>query len=168
MKTSKIIVLFFTLFFSTTTMAQYGDYYYHRMGDTIYNNPNNGYFSWWDFDYFYSNNMLLDVYINNFYERHAGIILQEFFTAQTLRVIGLAGCVASYSSDRFNVAFRFPDYPSPKQEYFYLYDNDSSGIVFKGRLAWDALDTHRILIVQYQQVLQDIENVLNNKYSLQL
>ena len=52
MKAKVIIVVALLQFTMTTQMAraQYSDYYYHRVGDTIEWKSEIGYYSWWEFE----------------------------------------------------------------------------------------------------------------------
>ena len=42
-----------------TAEAQYSSYYYHRVGDTIEWRSEIGYYSWWEFQRFYEENLTL-------------------------------------------------------------------------------------------------------------
>ena len=58
-QTRKNIILLVLLGFAASgggLRAQYYDYYYHRVGDTVEWKAPNGYYSWWELEYFYENN----------------------------------------------------------------------------------------------------------------
>ena len=118
--------------------AQYSDEYYHRTGDTIEYNPDNGYFMWWGVrDLLQQGHNVHFVNSGNFM---MGVHLMPFFTPTPLKVIGIAGVPQSATSQ----------YPSvdttDAPEYFYLYDKEgTSGPIFQKRVQWDLREPFRYL-----------------------
>lgn len=133
--------------------AQYADLYYHRVGDTIEWRAPNGYYSWWEFEYFYQHNIGLCVSCwDAIYQSpwfacsslsaalgDSAIVLQRFFTPVPLKIIGVAGSV--HQGEYFSLESR----PSVTQEYFYVYDATPTGLVQVAEAPWNILDSHRTL-----------------------
>ena len=130
-------ILFIAMFALAATVAgaQYADLYYHRVGDTIEQNPNNGYFLWWDWD----RSLQTNEWVNYEWHQFSAINLIRFETDIPLKVLGLAGIVSSRASIYTTL---FTD-STAFQEYFLLYEADSTGVNFKGQLPWRLRDPHR-------------------------
>ena len=129
--------------------AQYGDYYYHRVGDTIEWKPNNGYFSWWEFEQFHEDNIKISFLNTNISMSPTGHdscrILQYFYTPTPLKIIGVAGSVVKYPrgstvppNNPLSVSTESGD-----PEYFLIYDADGTDFVLKSRTQWNSSDPHR-------------------------
>lgn len=104
--------------------AQYSDLYYHRVGDTVDWDTHIGYYSWWEWEYFYENDLMVytsaatdwsPAYVET---QDSCIKLQYFYTPVPLKIIGIAGsCIrgwqpyAEYYLDTNEV-----------DEYLYIYD----------------------------------------------
>ena len=130
-------ILFIAMFAlaASAASAQYADLYYHRVGDTIEQNPNNGYFLWWDWD----RTLQTDEVVNIQWFEPSKISLMRFETDVPLKVVGIAGIVSAWTDltggqHTDSTAF---------QEYFMLYEADSTGVNFKGQLPWRLRDPHR-------------------------
>ena len=147
------------LLFASPVAAQYGSYYYHRVGDTIEWKPNNGYFSWWEFEYYHENNLKID-----FYNSYDGIpgghdscrILQYFYTPTPLKIIGVAGSSIKYlrgttvpSHDILSASVT-GGWP----EYYLIYDADSTDFVLKARTEWNSCDSHRMVHLRINDGVQ--------------
>ena len=130
-------ILFIAMFAlaATAAAAQYADLYYHRVGDTIEQNPNNGYFTWWDWDRSLQTNEWLDV---DWFSLPA-TVLMRFETDVPLKVVGIAGIVTAFANESWG---QHTD-STALQEYFLLYEADSSGVNVKGQLPWRLRDPHR-------------------------
>lgn len=124
--------------------AQYGDLYYHRVGDTIEQNPNNGYFEWWDWDQMYESNELVHVWTLNLYP----ITLVQYYTPTSLKVVGLAASI--YALDLLAPPYHWVT-QTPKQEYLFLYEADASGVHKVGELPYNLEDPHRHLELKYHR-----------------
>ena len=134
---ARIIIIMAMLAAAIGAQAQYGSEYYHRTGDTVYNKSVIGYYYWWDFDQLIQNR---DLVIPRDFLHGAPVIALQYFTVDTLKIVGIAGCPRStwsiYELDTTTV-----------QEYFYLFDNDNGNLVYKDRLGWDLRDPHRTLVM---------------------
>lgn len=101
----KTLLLVLSLLWATVlpmeSRAQYSDYYYHRVGDTVEWDTRIGYYSWWEWEYFFQHNLKLFVgtYSTTWADvwetaRDSCIQLQYFYTPVPLKIIGIAGyCV---------------------------------------------------------------------------
>lgn len=123
--------------------AQYGDLYYHRVGDTIKQNPNNGYFEWWDWDAFYEGNHVL--YVNPIAVHP--VTLVKYYTPVPLKVVGLAASV--YGVRSANPVWGADSIQTSRQEYLLLYEADSTGAHKIGELPYNLADRHRYLNLKY-------------------
>ena len=97
----KRIMVFVQLALAVTVAAkaQYSDYYYHRIGDTIEWKSEIGYYSWWEWKTFYENNLGLNISYTGPYEHgcmglpqfrclaDSSILLQRFYTPVPLRIM---------------------------------------------------------------------------------
>ena len=107
------------------TCAQYADYYYHRVGDTVDWDTHIGYYSWWEWEYFFQNNLM--VYPESLSsewaylwgcERDSAIQLQYFYTPVPLKIIGIAGSCVRGRNPR-------PEYDmdtNEVDEYLFIYE----------------------------------------------
>lgn len=135
------------LFFSVAMLiamaaqAQYSDLYYHRTGDTIEQNPNNGYFAWWEWDRYQETKEIVKYYQMKFTDV---ITMQKYYTPTPLQVVGIAGIV--YSCDRLNNGALTT--LTSSQEYFLLYDATPAGTTPLGELPVNLADPHRLLHIQ--------------------
>ena len=133
--------------------AQYSDYYYHRVGDTIEWKSEIGYYSWWEWQTYYENMLpmhpvrdaiIYGIPITSFYLVHdSSIFLQRYYTPVPLKIIGIAGA-----------AFRgYLDYERGRlvhgqdsiQEYFLIYDAIGDSFPLVAQVPWNSIDTMRTL-----------------------
>lgn len=130
--------------------AQYSDYYYHIVGDTIEWKANNGYYSWWEFEPFFQQNLVMKLGDYGTYthgELDSMLVLMEFYTPTPLKIIGIAGTgfrgrVGYYSTDHIN-----PD-TNLFQEYYYIYDAAPSGMILKKKLPWNSFVPERTVHIK--------------------
>ena len=130
--------------------AQYGDLYYHRTGDTIEGRPNNGYFEWWDWDYFIENNKPVEFW----YMTCQPINLMRYYTQSPLRIVGIAGLPISFvdSTGRQTVETCSP-------EYFVVYEACADSVYKVGELEWNLADPHRYVhIVSNDLMINEYHN----------
>ncbi|MBQ8703281.1 MAG: T9SS type A sorting domain-containing protein [Bacteroidales bacterium] len=145
-----LAVLTMLLLFAPPVGAQYGSYYYHRVGDTIEWKPNNGYFSWWEFEYYHENNLKISIdknYLGTPTGHDSCRILQYFYTPTPLKIIGVAGSSIKYRADTY---VPIPNFLSAsvtggEPEYYLIYDADSTDFVLKARVEWNSCDPHRMV-----------------------
>ena len=72
--------------------AQYSNLYYHIVGDTIMQTPNNGYLPFWGFYNTISDGMpIFDGSCN-------GTYAQEFYTSTPIRILGVAAAIESWTT----------------------------------------------------------------------
>ena len=135
----RMMVLAAMMTVSVPAWAQYGDLYYHRIGDTIEQNPNNGFFMWWDWDYFVES----ENYVGIQRMTYSAILLNYNYTPVPLRIVGIAGMPLSHSHNP-PVPFRSPDYTT-RQEYFYLYESGPGGDTLLKQVPWNLADSHRYI-----------------------
>lgn len=137
----RMMVLAAMMTVSVPAWAQYGDLYYHRIGDTIEQNPNNGFFMWWDWDYFVESENYVGIqygYVTN------GIITLNYnYTPVPLRIVGIAGVPVSQGNN-YPVPFYYPDHTT-RQEYFYLYESGPGGETLLKQVPWNLADSHRYI-----------------------
>ena len=134
----KHLIVVFSLMAAFTLRAQYSDLYYHRIGDTIVQRPDNAYLEWWELDNGHDLNSLFTV----FSSFDSGVVALRYMTTDTLKIIGLAGApFTKRVSDATH-----PDPPTP--EYFVLYGSDSTGqpVVLR-KTEWKISDPHRYLSI---------------------
>lgn len=150
MKTNVFIVLASAvLFLGNNARAQYSDMYYHRVGDTIEWRAPNGYYSWWEWEAFYENNIAMDP--NWFCASGAGewrmtwsdslTTVQRFYTPVPLKIIGIAGS---------GVRVRQPATldTGVTGEYYMIYDAAPDGMTLLKQVPWKTTDPHRTLHVK--------------------
>lgn len=131
------VILLLSALTLPTAKAQYADYYYHRVGDTIEQTPNNGYFAWWRWDDAINDRAVVSAHA---YVFNSAINLVRFTTAEPLRIVGLAGSPTSVQQtglQTLDVCHR--------QEYFYLYDARPTGDTLLARVPWNLRDRCRYL-----------------------
>lgn len=158
---SKMLMAAMLLMAATGTRAQYSDYYYHRVGDTIEWRSEIGYYNWWEFEYYFDN----DLYIlidgrnysayggeHNFFEKDSVVTVQRYYTPTPLRVVGLAGgCMRMrcWLLDCFGEApyFQYMD-TNQYKNYFVIYDAMPDSFPLVGQLEWNPFDPYRVLHIQ--------------------
>jgi hypothetical protein len=137
-----ILVILLSLAACCQLRAQYSEYYYHRVGDTVEWQANNGYYSWWEFETFFQQN--LSMIVNNMIgvssDYDSAVVLMGFYTPVPLKVIGVAGV-----SRRGNITGGFKPAANIFQEYYYIYSADSSGLTLRSQTPWSSLDPSRKL-----------------------
>ena len=148
----KILLIISLLLLSATLQAQYGSYYYHRVGDTIEWKSEIGYYSWWEWQYFYEHQLPMNVSRTGLiwgfdavmYEAYSDslIFLQRYYTPVPLKIVGIAG-VTFRGYPIINVGW-IPVEDSI-QEYFLVYDAIGDSFPLVAQLPWHALDTMRTL-----------------------
>ena len=132
--------------------AQYSDYYYHIVGDTVEWQANNGYYSWWEFKTFFEQNLTMQKYENLYLggEFDSLIVLQRYYTPTPLKIIGIAGNGTRkrrISGSNYNV----PD-TNCFQEYYYVYDADPSGLTLKAEQPWSPFSPGRTLHLKLHKI----------------
>ena len=149
------IVFFVILGFVSAARAQYGDYYYHRVGDTIEWQAENGYYSWWEWKPFYENNLSIIVGLSgaspdlvewsgSSFEDSA-VLLQRFYTPAPLKIIGVAGaCVSGVFSGTY---LEYLD-SSTFHNYLLIYDAQPNNFQLVASAEWSAFDPHRTLHIK--------------------
>ena len=148
----KILLIISLLLLSATLQAQYSDLYYHRVGDTIEWRSEIGYYAWWDFEYYYANNLLLHFepregkYFARFPDisplftvMDSAVFVQRYYTPTPLKVVGLAGSFARSRSSEVSIRQNPFDYhrdTNGYKDYFVIYDAlpDSFPLVGKTEL----------------------------------
>lgn len=129
--------------------AQYSQYYYHLEGDTIEWRSEIGYYDWWEFEPFYEDNLTVTLFKYP-YPGPAGMgdstaILQRFYTPAPLKIIGIAGAALR---GRGNIAWidsLFVPDTNMFQEYYLIYDSDSTGMTLKAQVPWSPFEYKRTL-----------------------
>ena len=154
MKKAMVLALLLTTV-TVCTRAQFADYYYHRVGDTIEWKSEIGYYSWWEWQLFYENqlpmNPDLDAVANGFptavyyLYKDSSIFLQRYYTPVPLKIIGVAGVIFRGTYDA--VRGRVPR-EDAIQEYFLVYDAIGDSFPLVAQVPWHALDTMRTLHIQ--------------------
>lgn len=122
--------------------AQYADLYYHRVGDTVEQNPNNGYFTWWEWDRSLETTELIAIQ----YQHPHVISLMKFYTPTPLKILGLAAVVDAVDRSGFHVP------QTSRQEYLYLYEADASGVHRLKAEPYNVADTHRFLHLTFNMM----------------
>ena len=59
MKNRRLCLTVIAVMLTVGVQAQYSDLYYHRVGDTIEWRSPIGYYSWWEFEYFYEHGLII-------------------------------------------------------------------------------------------------------------
>ena len=132
------------------TKAQYADYYYHRVGDTLEWRSPIGYYSWWEWEDFYNDHLRLcanrggtwGVVIGS---QDSAIMLQRFYTPTPLKIIGIAGACFRGNGSTYWTA---PD-TNDKQDYLFIYDagpGDTFDLV--SQTPWSPFDPKRYIHVK--------------------
>ena len=157
MSTIRVAVTVALLMATLSADAQYADLYYHRVGDTIEWKPNNGYFSWWEFEQFY--NYGYRTYVRPFLPYNndivgarnstdSAILLQKFYTPVPLKIIG----VASYSVQGWVSSGVVHMDTTEIPEYLLIYDADSTTFIQKSKTRWTPYDPYRIVHIKEHPV----------------
>ena len=144
--------------FAAGVQAQYSDHYYHRVGDTIEGRSEIGYYTWWDFDRYYANNMQLapamrdytHMRINNL--KDSVEIVVRFYTPNPLRVVGLAGS----STRGYGPWSCFGIDTGNWENYYVIYDAQPDSFPLLGRLKWSPFDPTRTLHLSVHHDPQEI------------
>ncbi len=148
----KVIIIVALLQFTMTThmaRAQYSDYYYHRVGDTIEWKSEIGYYSWWEFESWFQQNRVMGINtwlpMSN-YHPDSAIMLQRFYTPAPLKIIG----IASSSIRGLNTIHAYPiqqhlvDTDEFKQ-YLYIYDAMPDSFPLVASVEWNPFDPYRFV-----------------------
>ena len=133
-----------------TVQGQYSSYYYHRVGDTVFQDSPIYYHQWWNFGTeneqgFPVGSERLNVGHNN----NIDSVMQYFYTPDTLKVLGLAMLRPIF----FNATTVDPNaWPyndsTPVQESIFLYEATPSQLVKLGEVPWNLRrDPHRTIAV---------------------
>lgn len=150
------VILLLTALTLPAAKAQYADYYYHRVGDTIEQTPNNGYFAWWRWDDAISDNAVVGIGLGTSF----AIILARYTTAEPMRIVGLAGSPTSVGNQPHTVLQNYD--VCHRQEYFYLYDAGPAGDTMLARVPWDLRDTGRYLHIHSNGYGPGTDNMNND------
>lgn len=133
--------------------AQYSDYYYHRVDDTVEWRSEIGYYDWWEFEEWYNEH--LDIGINKWtftdlYYSDSSEMLQRFYTPMPLKIIGIAGC---FVRGRRYISFRMPNSPlidtDYYKEYLRIYDATPDSFPLVANVEWNPFDPHRMIHVGF-------------------
>ena len=151
MKKTMVLVLLLTTV-TVGTRAQFSDYYYHRVGDTIEWKSEIGYYSWWEWQTFYENQLsilptdyvfesgsAMAIYIY----RDSCIFLQRYYTPMPLKIIGIAGEAFRGHID-YELGRRVHGQDSI-QDYFFIYDAIGDSFPLVAQVPWYSADTMRTL-----------------------
>ena len=134
---ARFIIILIALIVSGGLRAQYYNDYYHRVGDTIHNRSDIGYYMWWDSQTLINTGHNVVAHGDSW---GSPVVLAPYFTSSPLKVVGIAGCAYA----RSGVGLPYVDATSVP-EYFYLFDNNGNRPVFVKRVQWDNRDPHRYL-----------------------
>lgn len=156
-----LIVVLLSVLPRVGVQAQYSDYYYHRVGDTIEWKSEIGYYDWWEFEQWYQLNLGLGIqnWVPTISTSGGGtaplfgfdsaVMLQRFYTPVPLKIIGMATSSVrghgsfsprGYSPDRL-------DTDSFKQ-YLYIYNATPDSFPLVASVEWSPLDPCRYLYVK--------------------
>ena len=147
MKKRRLCLTVIAVMLTVGVQAQYSDLYYHRVGDTIEWRSPIGYYSWWEFEYFYEHGLCLQISTANPWGGpfESGIGLQQYYTPVPLKIIGVAGSPFQFVlADNYGYPY---DGPMPIPQYFYVYDATPTGLVPVAEVPWNLQDPHRTLHV---------------------
>lgn len=140
MKKTIIFLLLLLLGLGTSVQAQYSDYYYHRVGDTVEWRSEIGYYSWWEFEPFYEENLILEMGIGidvlgGYLD--SSLYMQYYYTPVPLKIIGIAGtgCWPEESLDD----------TAQCQDRYLIYEADSNGLHEVVNQVWSPSAPHRTL-----------------------
>ena len=135
--------------------AQYSDLYYHRVGDTIEWKSEIGYYSWWEWQEYYENHLIMNVdraailrgsrACLSYLGQDSLIILQRFYTPMPLKIIGIAG-VATRGYPVWGSHWQGVE--DSIQEYSLIYDAVGDSFPLVAEVPWSALDTMRTLHIR--------------------
>ena len=138
-----IYILMSVVVLSAGLRAQYSDYYYHRVGDTVEWKAPNGYYSWWELEHYYENNMMftwIGMCIGTLCVDSA-IVLQRYYTPTPLKIIGVAGhCWYPQNLGQGDSSYR---------DYFLIYDAEPDSFPLKAQVRWNPQDPCRYLHFKY-------------------
>ena len=147
-----LIVVLLSVMFRPTLQAQYADYYYHRVGDTIEWKSEIGYYDWWEMEQWYRH--YLTIHVDEWMPMYglgfpdSAMMLQRFYTPVPLKIIGMA--TASVRGRGFisprNINPSLLDTDSFKQ-YLYIYDAMPDSFPLVASVEWSPLDPCRFLHV---------------------
>ena len=147
MKANRLLLLSLAVMMAVGgAQAQYSDLYYHRVGDTIEWKAPNGFYSWWEFERFYQENLTLEVRTGELWGvpqfADSSITLQRFFTPSPLKIIGIAAAIYSFREGDYY--YQTPC-ASSYNNYLCIYDADTSGIRPLKMTPWNIFDSTRTL-----------------------
>ena len=156
---NKIIWMAIWLACATGVKAQYSDWYYHQVGDTIETRSEIGYYAWWEFeDYFANNRMLLlreemimalagSAELSCSGEADSTILLQRYYTPTPLRIVGVAaaGETIKYNDAQPHIPLYFPD--TADRNFLLVYDALPDSFPLVGSVRWNIAAPHRTLHV---------------------
>ena len=156
----RFLVAALLLAVAVSAQAQYSDLYYHRVGDTIEWRSEIGYYAWWDFEYYYANNLPLRIWpydLTAFQGTFATdgkdsvVVVQRYYTPTPLKVVGLAGgCVRTngYPDTAFVDTFFHNCDTNIYKDYFVIYDALPDSFPLVGKAEWSPFDPYRVLHVK--------------------
>ena len=158
---NKVLVAALLLTMAVSARAQYSDYYYHRVGDTIEMRSEIGYYAWWNFEYYYENDLPLYFEPNELpyifaqdplvYAMDSAVFVQRYYTPTPLRVVGLAGvCMRARG---IWPSFGNRD-TNEYKDYFVIYDAMPDSFPLVGKTEWSPYDSYRMLHLQYHLIGQ--------------
>ena len=141
MKIKLLIILGFLTLGIGNTAAQFAEYYYHRTGDTIYQDAPIYLHAWWKWDIYRATQE--DAVLDPYQAYTPGSIkLLPFHTADTLKIVGIAGILVP---DGWRDALPSPFYHG---DVLYLYDYDDTGaFVQRAAIPRDSNDEARKIFI---------------------
>ena len=136
--------------------AQYSDYYYHRVGDTIEWKANNGFYTWWEFKPYFQQNLKMYLGASYLFSGYFDslVVLMEYYTPTPLKIIGVAGTGFRGRTIYDNFDVSNPD-TNQFQEYYYVYDAHPSGMTLKVQQPWNSFVPGRTLHIKIHSVRGD-------------
>ena len=160
---NKVLVAALLLAMAVSVRAQYSDYYYHRVGDTIEMRSEIGYYAWWNFEYYYENDLplylepceagYLAVQKPFLYCMDSAVFVQRYYTPTPLTVVGLAGCCLRTRG------YGFPSLGNSDtneyKDYFVIYNALPDSFPLVGMAEWNPFDPYRKLHLQYHRIGRD-------------
>ena len=138
MKT-KALALIIMLAAGSAASAQYYNEYYHRTGDTVMYQADNGYYMWWGMEDLIRDNHRVDI---AYHESWRGVWMAPYYTPTPIKILGIAGIPIGAWHDMYDTMNTLCP------EYYYLYDHDaelSAKPVFKKNVQLDLRNSHRYL-----------------------
>ena len=179
MKNKILIVSILFALSLASVRAQYSDYYYHRVGDTIEWQSEIGYYSWWEWKEFYDNHLPIVVcekqgefWSEEIYPiADSGIVLERFYTPVPLKIVGIAGMAyrGHFENHGIGVPMTWVPDTSSVHDYFLIYDAIGDHYPLVAQVEWSPSDTMRTLHIKNRRGANDSDsccagNVVDDLY----